>query len=225
MPDNPFIEHATQYDQWFDTERGARLFRHEVDCLQAAISGKTGDWLEVGVGSGRFAAALGIGHGVDVSSPMITMARERGINALVAPGEEMPYADAIFDGAVIVCSLCFMGKPTEVIRECHRVIKSQGRLFIAHIPSDSPLGHYNADRGKNHYSFYSSARFFTSREIIVMASMCSFSFLFESGCDLPLPPDIGEGFPGQSKCFTVLSFQADRKEFSNEGRNNQMHAN
>lgn len=52
---SPFETHAAEYDQWFDSERGSRIFSLELDCLRQAVDTANGHWLEVGVGSGRFA--------------------------------------------------------------------------------------------------------------------------------------------------------------------------
>lgn len=58
---NPFEDHAMEYDRWFDSEKGQHIFSRELDCLKQAIPVPAGRWLEVGVGSGRFAHAIGVG--------------------------------------------------------------------------------------------------------------------------------------------------------------------
>lgn len=59
MSRHSFDAHARKYDTWYDAEPGRTLFAMEVDCLRPFIDGDR-PWLEVGVGSGRFARALGI---------------------------------------------------------------------------------------------------------------------------------------------------------------------
>ena len=55
----PFEQFADRYDAWFDRERGHRIFGVEAQCLRALLEGVPRPWLEVGVGTGRFAHALG----------------------------------------------------------------------------------------------------------------------------------------------------------------------
>ena len=62
---NPFDENAEHYDVWFDTQRGRSVFESETLCLRPLASGVFRPWLEVGVGTGRFAQALGVEHGID----------------------------------------------------------------------------------------------------------------------------------------------------------------
>ena len=59
-----FDTHTLQYDAWFERHRAA--YESEVAALRALATG--GDrWLEVGVGTGRFAVPLGVGYGVEPS--------------------------------------------------------------------------------------------------------------------------------------------------------------
>lgn len=60
----PFDAHTEQYDAWFDQHPVA--FDAEVRALQA-LTPSTGRRVELGVGTGRFAQALGIDEGLDPS--------------------------------------------------------------------------------------------------------------------------------------------------------------
>ena len=53
---------ASDYDAWFD-EEGRLIFASEVEALRQALPLLPKPWIEVGVGSGRFAQALGIDIG------------------------------------------------------------------------------------------------------------------------------------------------------------------
>ena len=53
-----FDELAAEYDAWFE-EEGKVIFATEVQALQEVLPSLPEPWLEVGVGSGRFAQALG----------------------------------------------------------------------------------------------------------------------------------------------------------------------
>ena len=54
-------------------------------------------WLDVGVGTGRFAHALGIPVGVDPSPNMLALAAARGIVTHEARAEALPFAPESFD--------------------------------------------------------------------------------------------------------------------------------
>ena len=69
-PTDPFDQLAERYDSWFD--RHASVFQSEIEALKKVIP-KAGDGLEVGVGSGRFSAALGIRIGVEPSVNLLIM--------------------------------------------------------------------------------------------------------------------------------------------------------
>jgi Methylase involved in ubiquinone/menaquinone biosynthesis len=185
MTANPFEQSASQYDQWFDTEKGQFLFAKELACLRKVMGATEGRWLEVGVGPGRFAESLGFACGIDVSPAMVELSRCRGIDARLASGDDIPFGDGEFDGVALICTLCFLPSPAGVFRECRRVLKKTGTLILAYIPADSPYGVYNAMRGKQEHSYYSQAHFYTSAAVVTMAKNCGFIFAEQSGCILP----------------------------------------
>ena len=79
MQDDVFDAHADKYDAWYDSEAGSAIFAMEVDCLKPLLHKYNKPYLEIGVGSGRFAQVLGIGYGVDPSVVPLHMAESRGI--------------------------------------------------------------------------------------------------------------------------------------------------
>lgn len=186
---SPFEAHADDYDRWFDSERGVPIFDAELDCIRQAILEAHGQWLEVGVGSGRFAQALGIKEGVDPSPAMARKAAERGIMVQIASGEALPYGNASFDGVLLICTICFLRDPTKALRECWRVLRNDGRLVIGFVPENSPWGLYHTTRGGRGHIFYASAHFYKSEEIRALAEDVGFTCLSERGCVLPKPID------------------------------------
>jgi len=54
-----FDTYAGEYDAWYETPAGRTIFAMEVDCLRPFLVKHDGPYLELGVGSGRFAQALG----------------------------------------------------------------------------------------------------------------------------------------------------------------------
>ncbi len=64
---------AESYDQWYDTREGQAIFNAELKCIRRLFGHLNGSWLEMGVGTGRFAASLGIATGIDHSLPMLRL--------------------------------------------------------------------------------------------------------------------------------------------------------
>jgi len=73
----PSDAHPDRYDDWF--ERHDAAYQSEFWAVRSFLP-EGGDGLEVGVGTGRFAAPLGFSHGGDPSSEMRERVRERGMN-------------------------------------------------------------------------------------------------------------------------------------------------
>ena len=69
---------ASKYDAWFDSE-GKFTFETEVRAFREVTPRLPEPWLEIGVGSGRFAQALGIKTGIDPSARRLEMVRNRGV--------------------------------------------------------------------------------------------------------------------------------------------------
>jgi len=165
-----------QYDQWFDSEDGRPIFCAEVTCLKDLMPVALGRWLEVGVGTGRFAQALGVKEGVDPSVPMLEFARQRGVRTTNGRGENLPYRDDSFDGVLMVATLCFLSDPVKALQECARVLKAAGRLLVGLVPADSPWGEDYQRKGREGHPFYSVAKFYTCDEIVHTAGGAGFAF-------------------------------------------------
>ncbi|OFX14714.1 MAG: hypothetical protein A2Z18_10015 [Armatimonadetes bacterium RBG_16_58_9] len=171
---NPFDQAAGHYDAWFDTPRGRAVFKSEGRCMQPLVSNAFRPWLEVGVGTGRFAQALGVQYGIDPSSAMLEIAAKRGVDTRQGIGEELPYEDRSFGGVMIVVSLCFVSEPERVLLEAARVIRGDGRLVLGIIPADSSWGEMYAAMAREGHRIYSKARFFRVVEVVEMAEAAGF---------------------------------------------------
>jgi SAM-dependent methyltransferase len=69
---------AQRYDAWYDGPVGRALFPLEVGCLAPLLARSDPPRLEIGVGSGRFAAELAAGIGLDPAAATLRLARARG---------------------------------------------------------------------------------------------------------------------------------------------------
>ena len=188
---NPFDTASADYDAWFDSANGRILFEREVDCLRKVMLPRAGRWLEVGVGTGRFAAALGVAEGVDPSDAMRALAERRGVQALDGAGECLPYANQSFDGMLMTTTLCFLADPEKSFKECHRVVKDAGRLVVGLIPADSAWGRRYARKAVEGHSIYSAATFHTPEEVIGLATGAGFALREAWSCLLTPPEFLG----------------------------------
>lgn len=174
MSEKVFDKYAEKYDSWYD--RNPEVFRKEVECLISIIDAEK-PWLEIGVGSGRFAEKLGIEYGIDPSEKMVRIARQRGINAIVGYGEDLPYEDESFGAVFLIVTLCFVKDPIKVLREAWRVLKKGGKIYIGFVPRESELGRVYMEKASRGHVFYSVARFFSTDEVVKMLRECGFEVL------------------------------------------------
>lgn len=170
-----FNTHADEYDAWFDNEPGATIFAMEVECLRPFLHRYPRPYLEVGVGSGRFAQALGIEYGVDPAPAILRKAKSRGIKVQRASGEQLPFLSGSFGGVLIVLTLCFVDDPALVLQKVSRVLMPNGGLVLGLILKGSPWAEFYARKGKEGHPIYSKARFFFKDE--------AENLLYQSGFD------------------------------------------
>jgi ubiquinone/menaquinone biosynthesis C-methylase UbiE len=89
--------------------------------------------LEVGGGPGELAARIADDLGadvvmVDVSSRMVELARDRGVEARVGDVQELPFEDGSFDCAVAAWMLFHVADLDRGVAELARVLRAGGRL-------------------------------------------------------------------------------------------------
>ncbi len=154
-----FDRYYKKYDAWYDRNKFAYL--SELKALKKVIP-KNGEGLEIGVGTARFAAPLGIQFGIDPSRKMLKIARQRGISVCLGRGEQLPFKGSSFDYVAIIITLCFVKEPRKVIDEAKRVLKKRGKIIIGIVNKNSFLGRFYR-RKKS--VFYKKANFFSVKEI------------------------------------------------------------
>jgi ubiquinone/menaquinone biosynthesis C-methylase UbiE len=178
---------ANEYDKWFDSDEGRPIFEMETACLRGLMGEDASGWLEVGVGTGRFAEALGVKDGVDPSAAMLEFAARRSIRARQGRGEALPYQDAAFSGVLLVLTLCFVDDPRQALRECTRVLSDEAHLVVGFVPSDSPWGQHYQRKGREGNPFYSEAEFFTCDQVRETAVSAGFDLERAASCLLSPP--------------------------------------
>ncbi|MDP8261746.1 MAG: class I SAM-dependent methyltransferase [Candidatus Ancaeobacter aquaticus] len=176
-----FNKNCEEYDAWYDRNNFAYL--SELESIKKVLP-KKGKGLEIGVGTGRFAAPLGIFVGVDCSSSMLKIAEKRAVNVLGAFGEQLPFLNNTFDYTAIIITLCFVNDHVKVLKEAARVLKKNGKIVIGIVDKNSFLGKYYQ---KKKSIFYKHAHFFGVDELHDLLIKTGFGEItcYQSLFDLP----------------------------------------
>src|SRR5512137_1284876 len=107
---SPFDSLADRYDSWYDG-KGKLAFEIELAALRPLLQDCPKPWLEVGVGTGRFAQALGIPLGIDPSEGLLEKARQRGIEVLWGEGEELVFRARSLGTVFLLTTWEFLADP------------------------------------------------------------------------------------------------------------------
>jgi ubiquinone/menaquinone biosynthesis C-methylase UbiE len=137
---SPFEAQAAEYDAWFDAHPLG--FESEALALSAVLPQRpAGDrWVEVGVGTGRFASRLGIPLGIEPSEAMAARARRRGVRVIPGRAEALPLEDESADAVFFITTLCFVSDVDCALSEARRVLAPGGALVVGFLPRESRLG-------------------------------------------------------------------------------------
>jgi len=157
----PFERHHARYDRWFVRHWAA--YCSELLALRGCWPAG-GRSLEIGVGTGRFAAPLGVAVGIDPAGAVLRYAARRGLTVACAVGESLPFRAAVFDGVLVVTTICFVADATLMLAEARRVLRPDGVLCIGFVDRDSPWGrYYRARQARN--VFYRGAVFHAASDV------------------------------------------------------------
>ena len=122
----------------------------------------------------ELACKMGIQIGVDISIKLLEKAKKRGILSVLADASNLPFKSNSFDEAYLIFTICFLTKAEKALIEAKRTLKKNGKLIIAFIPKESPLGMKYLEKAKNGHPFYSKAKFYSFKEILKLASKHGF---------------------------------------------------
>jgi SAM-dependent methyltransferase len=90
--------------------------------------------IDVGCGPGMFAQRwVSDNHvvGVDQSMEMVRAAANRGLDAIHAPGDQLPFPKHTFDGAILIEVMQAVSQPLKVLFETIRVVKPGGFILLS----------------------------------------------------------------------------------------------
>ena len=159
---NAFDKNVDRYEQWFVDNPLAYV--SELRALRELLPA-SGSGIEIGVGTGRFAAPLEIKKGIEPSRSMAEVARKRGVEVVHGVAEHLPFMDGEFDYALMVTTVCFLDDIDLAFQEVLRVLKPKGLFVIGFVDRESPLGKEYQDR-KDKSAFYRDATFYSVEEVV-----------------------------------------------------------
>ena len=172
------------YDEWYDGHQA--LYRSELAALKKTVPSGAG--LEIGVGTGRFAAPLRVRFGLDPAINMLKLAKKRGIRVVQGIGERLPFKDESFDFVQIVFVIEFVDNLLFFLREAVRTIRPSGALILGFIDRDSQWGRYYA-RDPSHRKYFHPP---SVEEILKIFKKTGLEFQEASQTLFQPPPDISK---------------------------------
>jgi ubiquinone/menaquinone biosynthesis C-methylase UbiE len=195
----PFDNSTAEYEHWFEVNRA--IYMSELKAVRRLLP-VHGEGVEIGVGTGRFAVPLGVEFGVEPSVRMGKIAKQRGVLVVQGTGESLPLADAQFDFALMVTTICFLDDVERAFQEVYRVLKNKGAFVIGFIDKESPIGR-SYQQNKEESTFYSAANFYSAEEVLRLLTQLGFrditsvQTIFRSLSETthvePVKPGYGEG--------------------------------
>lgn len=159
----PFDRYSDLYDEWF--RKNPDLYEAELEVIRRLIPPPGAEGMEVGVGSGKFAAPFGIKVGVEPSGKMAVKAKRLGIRVCSGVAEELPFPDNRFDFVLFVTTICFVDDIARSFREAFRVLKPGGCIIVGFVDRESELGRQYAKK-KETSRFYKGATFFSTQKVL-----------------------------------------------------------
>lgn len=171
MASQIFEDLSERYDRWYDEH--PTYYQKELSIIPPPNPPS----LEIGVGTGRFAAPLGIDVGLDSSVRMLKIAVERGVECVAGDAGAEPFRDESFTTAYLIFTLCFLDDPVKALAEARRVLKKDGMLVACIVPSDSGLGR---EYMRKDSPFYKVATFFPEEVAAGMIAEAGFKVIGKS---------------------------------------------
>jgi SAM-dependent methyltransferase len=196
-----FDTNAAAYDLWFDENQ--TIYQAELEAVKDLIP-SAGTGVEIGVGTARFSAPLGIDIGIEPSPAMAVLARRRGVDVIEGVAEALPLADRTFDFALMVTVVCFLDNIAKAFQEANRILKPQGALIVGFIDRDSEIGRQYSRR-KKQGRFYKEATFYSCSELERQLTLAGFADIIYRQTLFPGQSDVQIVKSGHGKgSFTVV---------------------
>ncbi len=98
----------------------------EIMRIKAVLPFITGRLLDIGCGMNRLVKAYGNGVGIDIHD-------WGSVDYVVKNSAKLPFDDAVFDTVTIIAALNHIPNKEDVLTECRRLLKLDGRVIVTMI--------------------------------------------------------------------------------------------
>ena len=138
-----FDEYASIYDAWFMDNGNVLL--SEARLVALTLHGSK-NILSVGCGSGLFEALLAkdfgikITDGIEPSTGMAEIARQRGLNVTIATAEEADFGNEKYDTILFNGTPSYISDLRSVVAKAYSALPSGGRAVLIDVPKESGYG-------------------------------------------------------------------------------------
>lgn len=191
-----FDQKAPEYDNWYETPMGALVDELETACAFSLFQAQENDLvLDAGCGTGNFSMKLARKgyrvRGIDISEPMLALAREKAeASSYDVSFEKMDlyhltYSDETFDAVFSMAAFEFIEHPEQVLEEFFRVTKPGGHVLVGTITADSSWGEQYQKQMVRPDSVFHHAHFKTAEEMTALYPQ----WLVASDACVFFPPD------------------------------------
>jgi len=179
-----FDEWPERYEQWFTTNIGKLVKQVEQELIIDLLDPKQGEViLDAGCGTGIFTIDFlvkGVNIvGLDISGPMLDIARKRGrdyaFSGVLGDLEHLPFKDNFFDKTVSITALEFVADAKNAINELFRVTRPGGLVVVATLNSLSPWATRRKMKTENDHEHVLRNAFFRSPSEVLAS--CPFNGL------------------------------------------------
>lgn len=126
---------ARKYEKTFDGKYTLSFNRYLCEYVPLKDQNRI---LDIACGNGRLLKMIAQktnveAFGIDISDEMVNVAREenRDMTFFVSEADKTPFEDSFFDAITVCCAFHHFVDPEAFLEEAHRILKPQGRLYIA----------------------------------------------------------------------------------------------
>jgi ubiquinone/menaquinone biosynthesis C-methylase UbiE len=209
----PFEQYTDDYEEWF--ERHAFVYKAELQAVRLLLP-TSGIGMEIGLGTGRFAAPVGIKIGIEPAQAMRKVAQERGLEVIDGVAEALPLKNEQFDFALMVTTLCFIDDIQLAFQEAWRILKPGGYFINGFVDRTSFLGQIY-QRYKNQNVFYKVAHFYSVSEVLSFLEKTRFQHftftqtVFRGLDDITGPEPVKQGY-GEGAFVVVRGIKSLEKK-------------
>lgn len=165
----------------YDSSREGQYTRFHIKELANTINLREGDVvLDVACGNGTLLRELSKkakiqANGIDVSENMVHAAKMRYPDMCfeVKPCYPLAWSDESIDIITVCCAFHHFDNPQAFVKECKRVLKNKGSVYIAD-PNFGPVLRFFANKFWFPFSKSGDVRVYSSRELEILFYRCGF---------------------------------------------------